>query len=96
MLTSHVEGLDPKDKSGVSAYLPYFYRYEDNLVMFMPELVPELGKYPEVKLPPILSTVQKMKEAAATPPQKSELMKRLLPKGKEGESPKAGIFVTPS
>jgi hypothetical protein len=95
MLNSHVEGADPKDKTGISAYLPYFYKYEDNLVMFLPELVAELGKYPEVKLPAILDTVKKMKDAAATPVQKSSVLQRILgEKGEKGAaaSPKAGIF----
>ena len=93
MLNSHVEGADPKDKTGISAYLPYFYRYEDNLVMFLPELVPELGKYPEVKLPAVLDTVKRMKDAAATPVLQSSVLERLLGKGKEGQpSQKSGIF----
>jgi hypothetical protein len=93
MLNSHVEGADPKDKSGIGPYLPYFYRYEDNLVMFLPELVPELGQYPEVKLAPILETVQKMKDALTPAVTKSELIKRLTPKGKDGDSPRTGIFL---
>ncbi len=96
MLNSHVEGADPKDKSGIGQYLPYFYRYEDNLVMFLPELVSELGTYPEVKLQPILDTVQKMKDATAAPVTKSDLIKRLTGKGgkgKESESPRSGIFM---
>lgn len=95
MLNSHVEGQDPKDKSGISSYLPYFYRYEDNLVMFLPELVPELGQYPEVKLAPILETVQKMKDATTAPVTKSALIERLTGKGKgkDGDSPRTGIFL---
>jgi hypothetical protein len=92
MLTSHVEGADPKDKSGISTYLPYFYRYEDNLVMFLPELVPELGKYPEVKLKPILDTVAKMKELSTPKVNPSDLLKRLQPKGKDGDA-RSGIFL---
>jgi len=94
MLNSHLEGADPKDRTGISAYLPYFYRYEDNLVMFLPELVSELGKYPEVKLPPILETVKKMKDAAAPQVQKSAVLERLTGgKGKEGQSSaRTGIF----
>lgn len=93
MLNSHVEGADPKDKSGISAYLPYFYKYEDNLVMFLPELVAELGKYPEVKLPAIVDTVKRMKDAATPQVQKSSVLERLLAgKGKESTSPKTGIF----
>ncbi|QDU23439.1 hypothetical protein [Urbifossiella limnaea] len=93
MLSTHLEGADKKDKTGISAYLPYFYRYEDNLVMFLPELVDELGKYPEVKLPPILDTVRKMKDAAAPQVQKSAVLERLTGKGKEGpQSARTGIF----
>ncbi|HEX4609079.1 MAG TPA: hypothetical protein VH092_12805, partial [Urbifossiella sp.] len=91
MLNSHLEGADPKDKSGVSQYLPYFYRYEDNLVMFLPDLVPELGHYPEVKLKPILDTVAKMKEAATPKVEKSALIERLTGKGKDGAA-RSGIF----
>ena len=91
MLNSHVEGADPKDKSGVGQYLPYFYKYEDNLVMFLPDLVPELGHYPEVKLRPILDTIQKMKDAATPKVEKSALIERLTGKGKEG-SARTGIF----
>jgi len=95
MLNSHVEGYDKNDKGGINAYLPYFYRYEDNLVMFLPELVQDLGKYPEVKLPAILDTVKRMKDAAATPVQQSAVLQRLLgEKGaKEGQQgQKSGIF----
>jgi hypothetical protein len=93
MLNSYVEGADPNSKSPTDQYLPYFYRYEDNLVMFLPELVTELGRYPELKLPPILNTIAKMKEAATPKYEPSALISRLKGnKDKDGNVRKAGIF----
>jgi len=45
-LNDHFEGAE-KDNPR-AAYLPYFYRYEDALVMPLPELVAELGGYPDI------------------------------------------------
>jgi hypothetical protein len=87
-LVTHPEGADPNDKTGHSPYLPYFYRYEDKMVMALPALVPELGKYPSVTLPSIKKTIDEMKKLTAPKVDQSEILKRLGGKNKDG----AGIF----
>jgi len=73
-LHDHFEGSD-KSKQGL--YLPYFYRYEDSLVMPLPELVSELGSYPPIRLKSITDAIDKL-DSARTPKQDpSDVMKRL-------------------
>jgi hypothetical protein len=74
-IADYFEGADPNRPR--DAYLPYFYRYEDALVMPLPELVTELGSYPEIKLPSITATIDKMIDAATPKVESTELLKRL-------------------
>jgi hypothetical protein len=81
-LGDHVEGAD---KSRQGQFLPYFYKYEDSLVMPLPELVPELGGYPPIRLKSITDTIDKL-EAAKTPKvDPSALMNRVQKKGPRKE-----------
>ena len=81
-LADHFDSVAPNDPS---EFYPYFLRYEQNLALPLPELVKELGAYPEIRLPLITETIKKMiaaRRPAVTP---SELAKRLTGKGaKEG------------
>ncbi|MBX9583981.1 MAG: hypothetical protein K2X87_27085, partial [Gemmataceae bacterium] len=71
----------------LAAYLPYFYRYEDSLVMPLPELVEELSSYPPIKLDPIIQTVKKMRDANVRRQTPSDLAERLRGQGlKKGEN----------
>jgi hypothetical protein len=88
-LSDHVEGAE----TGQGAYLPYFYRYEDLLVMPLPELVPELGTYPPIRsLKSILSNIEKLEQAGTSKIQPSDLLERLNKKNSRKES----IFVPKS
>ena len=78
----HFEGSD-KSKQGL--YLPYFYRYEDSLVMPLPALVPELSTYPPIRLKSITDTIDQL-DAARTPKvDPSELLRRLQKSGSRKE-----------
>ena len=78
-LSDHVEGTDKTNKQG--PYLPYFYRYEDSLVMPLPELVPELGSYPHIRLKSIVETIDKLESGRTPKVDPSDLIKRLQQKG---------------
>lgn len=78
-MSDYFEGADPANPDG--AYLPYFYKYEDALVMPLPELVPELGKYPTLQLKSIQDTIQKLKDASTEKVSPSDLIQRLQKKG---------------
>jgi len=83
-LSDYVEGTDDR---GLGRFLPYFYRYEEMLVMPLPELIPELGSYPKITLKAIVADAAKL-EAASTPKvEPSKLLERLQKKG-----PRKGIF----
>jgi hypothetical protein len=63
-------------------YLPYFIRYDEGLVMPLPELASEMGKavaYPPIDIPEILQTIAKMKKK---PVEKGEFEKRFQGGGK--------------
>lgn len=45
-------------------YLSYFLRYDQMMAMPLPALAEGLSAYPEVRLPPIVAAVKKMKELA--------------------------------
>ncbi len=62
-------------------YLAYFIRYDMALALPLPRIVEELGKYPEVRLPSILETIDKMKKAQEKPIQASDTLKRLQGSG---------------
>jgi hypothetical protein len=81
-LHDHIEGAD---KSLQGMYLPYFYRYEDSLVMPLPELVPELGSYPPVGLPSVNATIAKLQQQQTPKVDPSALMKRIGRKGARRE-----------
>ena len=72
-----------------AAYLPYFYRYEDALVMPLPELVPELGTYPTLRLNSINTTIDRMIKEQTPPETPSALLERIKGKtrGKENFVP---------
>src|SRR5207302_8194992 len=75
-LSDHIEGADKNNKQ--SQYLPYFYRYEDSLVMPLPELVAELGGYPQItKLKSILDTIDRLEADKAPKQDPSSLLNRL-------------------
>lgn len=59
-------------------YLGYFVRYEMALALPLPQLVTEVGKYPEIKLKNILETIEKLKNAAKPPLESSKLRDRVL------------------
>jgi len=78
-VADHFEGgIDPRNPR--KAYLPHFYRYEDNLVMSLPELVSDLDTYPDVNFPSISEEIDKLvgKVQAMT---QSDLAARLSGKG---------------
>jgi len=81
-LRDHVEGTD-KSKQG--QYLPYFYRYEDSLVMPLPELVSELGSYPPIRMQPILDTIDRLDRANTPKVDPSSTLNRLQKKGSRKE-----------
>lgn len=58
-------------------YIAYFIRYDMALALPLPQVVEELGTYPEVRLPSIVETIQKMQKAQEKPIQASETLKRL-------------------
>jgi len=58
-------------------YIAYFVRYDMALALPLPQIVEELGTYPEVRLPSIVETIQKMQKAEEKPVQASETLKRL-------------------
>jgi hypothetical protein len=58
-------------------YIAYFVRYDMALALPLPQIVEELGTYPEVRLPSIVETIQKMQKADEKPVQASETLKRL-------------------
>lgn len=70
-------GAGGTDPDGLNPYLPYFYRYEDSLVMPLPELVTELASYPPIRLNPIKETVAKLKAANVQQQTPSQLQQRL-------------------
>ncbi|HUR53125.1 MAG TPA: hypothetical protein VMZ71_03265, partial [Gemmataceae bacterium] len=73
-LADHFDSVTPGSES---EFLPYFLRYEQNLALPLPELVTELGAYPEIRLPLITDTIKKMIAARRAPVTPSELEKRL-------------------
>ncbi|MBA2225390.1 MAG: hypothetical protein N3E46_03665 [Gemmataceae bacterium] len=58
-------------------YIAYFVRYDMALALPLPQIVEELGTYPEVRLPSIVETIQKLQKADEKPVQASETLKRL-------------------
>lgn len=78
-LSDHFEGNDRNNPR--SAFLPYFHRYDEALVMPLPELVPELAAYPPVELPAINAAIDKMIAANTQKVDPSDLQKRLEGKG---------------
>src|SRR5262249_25951866 len=59
-----------------------FQRYEDSLVMPLPDLVPELGGYPQItRLKSILDTIDKMEQDRKPKISSSQLQDRLNKKG---------------
>jgi hypothetical protein len=58
-------------------YIAYFIRYDMALALPLPQVVEELGTYPEVRLPSIVETIQKLQKANEKPVQASETLKRL-------------------
>jgi hypothetical protein len=82
-LRDHLEGTDRSSKQ--SQYLPYFYRYEDSLVMPLPELVSELGGYPQIRLKSILDTIEKLIAANTPKVDPSSTLNRLQKRGSRKE-----------
>ncbi len=58
-------------------YLSHFIRYDMALALPLPQLVEELGLYPKLRLPSILETIKKMKEANKPPVTDSDLKHRI-------------------
>ncbi|MCS7269483.1 MAG: hypothetical protein NZ703_00205, partial [Gemmataceae bacterium] len=58
-------------------YIAYFIRYDMALALPLPQVVEELGTYPEVRLPSIVETIQKLQKASEKPVTASETLKRL-------------------
>ncbi len=58
-------------------YLSHFIRYDMALALPLPQLVPELGSYPNIRLEAINATIAKMKAANRKPDTPSELLARL-------------------
>lgn len=58
-------------------YLSYFLRYEMLLALPLPQLVSELGDYPDIRLKNIVSTISKLKDAGAKKVQPSDTLERL-------------------
>ncbi len=58
-------------------YLSYFIRYDMQLALPLPQLVSELGKYPDITLPNILNSINKLKEAGKEKIPPSETAERL-------------------
>jgi hypothetical protein len=58
-------------------WLAHFIRYDMALALPLPLLVEELGKYPDIRLPGIKATIEKMKKANLKPETPSDVLKRL-------------------
>jgi hypothetical protein len=77
-MSDYVELTDPNPANKVQGeFLPYFVRLDEALVTPLPELIPELGSYPPIRMQPILADIQKLKAAATPPTTTSDLMKRI-------------------
>ncbi|HSQ56809.1 MAG TPA: hypothetical protein VLM40_13795, partial [Gemmata sp.] len=62
-----------------------FMRYDMALALPFPKLVEELGKYPDIRLPNILETIKKLRDAAREPEKESDLLNRIRgTQGKQG------------
>jgi hypothetical protein len=68
-------------------YMSYFIRYDMALALPLPQLVPELGKYPKITLKGINETVKKLQEASRPAISPSDLLKRL-----DGRPPREDIY----
>jgi hypothetical protein len=66
-------------------FLPYFLRYEQALSLPLPELVAELGAYPEIRLDSINETIKKLIAASKVPETPSALFNRLKKEGRGKE-----------
>ena len=63
-------------------FLGYFFRYEMNLALPLPELVTETGAtYPNIRLENILETIKKLEDASKGKEEPSEIFKRLNGQG---------------
>ncbi|MCE9565261.1 MAG: hypothetical protein K8U57_24780 [Planctomycetes bacterium] len=58
-------------------YLSHFIRYDMALALPLPQLVDELGKYPNIRLKEINETIVKLKNANRKPETPSDLLNRL-------------------
>ncbi len=66
-------------------YLAHFIRYDMALALPLPQLVSELGSYPNIRLEAINKTIKSMKDANKPKAEQSKLLKQL-----QGE--KAGLY----
>lgn len=82
-LKDYIEGSDKTSRHG--QYLPYFYKYEDSLVMPLPEVVSELGGYAPIRLKSITDTIEKLITASTPKVDPSSMMKRLEKKNSRRE-----------
>lgn len=76
-----------------SVYLPYFVdrSYAEAMALPFPELVPELGKYPKLRLPSIQENIERLKKANTPKQTPSELRNRI-----EGRKPGSGLYTPQS
>ena len=61
-------------------YLLPFIRYDEGLVMPLPDLVPDLAKYPEPRLPAIVDAIAELKAKGRQPETASEFLLRMKAK----------------
>lgn len=74
--------VDPKEPD--TQYLPYFLdrSYAEAMALPFPELIPELGKYPKLRLPSIQKNIEALKKANTPKQTASELRNRI--EGRKG------------
>ena len=58
-------------------WLAHFIRYDMALALPLPQLVEELGKYPDIRLPGIKATIKKLQDAKVEKQTPSDVLKRL-------------------
>ncbi len=67
-----------------TGYVSRFFRYEDQLVVPLPEVADNLAKYPDLRMPQVTAAVEKMKQDGIPPYTPSDWERRLGSSGKSG------------